>query len=234
MFTEGPCLAHYAKDKNKTVTTNASTTGLGIPLWQKQDDGNTKPIAYGSRYLNETEKKYSIGDLELLAVVWGLENFRFYLYGKKVYLYTYHQALEPLIKRNRCNKQYSARLTRWLDRLTHFDISIQHIAGSNLKFTNYLGRNPVGGATPEENYEEEYVINILTEHAKLNLKHGRLFADQSKHDKSRTEICGDATETKDERNENQSQTNKTFENINSVNQFETKREPKSCLQINSN
>ena len=21
-------------------------------LWQKQDDGNTKPIAYGSRYLN--------------------------------------------------------------------------------------------------------------------------------------------------------------------------------------
>ena len=184
--------------------------------------------------MNETEKKYSIGELELLAVVWGLENFRFYLYGKKVYLYTYHQALEPLIKRNRCNKQYSARLTLWLDRLTHFDISIQHIAGSNLKFTNYLGRNPVGGATPEENYEEEYVINILTEHAKLNLKHGRLYDDQSKHDKSRTEICGDATETKDERNENQSQTNRTFENINSVNQFETKREPKSCLQINSN
>ena len=41
MLTEGPCLAHYAKDKNKIVTTNTSTTGLGIPLWQKQDDGNT-------------------------------------------------------------------------------------------------------------------------------------------------------------------------------------------------
>ena len=66
-------------------------------------------------------------------------------------LYTDHQAMEPLIKRNRCNKQHSARLTRWLDRLTHFDISIQRIAGSNLKFTDYLSRNPAAGATPEEN-----------------------------------------------------------------------------------
>ena len=72
MLTEGPCLAHYAKGKDNIVTTDASTTGLGITLWQKQDDENTKPIAYGSRYLNETEKKYSIGELELLAVVWGL------------------------------------------------------------------------------------------------------------------------------------------------------------------
>ena len=157
MLTEGPCLAHYAKVKNNILPTDASTTGLGKSLWQKEDDGNTKPIAYGSRYLKETEKKYSIGELELLAVVWGLEKIRFYLYGKKVYLYTVHQALEPLIKRNRCNKKYSARLTRWLDRLTHFDISIQHIAGSNLKFTDYLSRNPVG-----EQHRKKLRRRILT------------------------------------------------------------------------
>ena len=132
MLTEVPCLARYAKDKENIVTTDASTTGLGITLWQKEDDGNTKPIAYGSRYLNYIEKKYSIGELELLVVLWGLEKFRFSLYGKKVHIYTDHQALEPLIKRNRSNTQYSARLTRWLDRLTHFDIAIQHIAGSKL------------------------------------------------------------------------------------------------------
>ena len=195
MLIEGPCLAHYAKDKENIVTTDASTTGLGKTLWQKQHDGNTKPIAFGSRYLNDTEKKYSIGELELLAVVCGLEKFRFYLYGKKVHLYTDHQALKPLIKRNQCNKQYSARITRWLDRLTHFDISIQHIAGSNLKFTDYLSRNPVGGATPEENYEEEYVITILTEHAELNLKYGQIFADQSEHTENRTTLHNHKTET---------------------------------------
>ena len=57
LLTEGPCLAHYAKDKDNMVTTNASKTGLGITLWHKQDDGNIKPTAYGSRYLNDTGKK---------------------------------------------------------------------------------------------------------------------------------------------------------------------------------
>ena len=161
-LAESPCLTHYAKGKDNIMTTDASTIGLGITLWQKQVDGNTKPIAYGSRYLNETEKKYPFGELELLAVAYGLEKFRFYLFGKKVYLYTNHQALEPLIKRNRSNKQYSARLTRWVDRLTHFDISIQHIAGSNLKFTDDLSRNTVRGAIPEKNYDEEYVIDRTT------------------------------------------------------------------------
>ena len=49
MLTEGPCLAHYAKDEGNMVTTDAKKTGLGITLWQKQDDGNKKPIAYSSR-----------------------------------------------------------------------------------------------------------------------------------------------------------------------------------------
>ena len=46
-------------------------------------------------------KKYSIGEVELLALVWGLEKFRFYLYGKNGLLYTDHQALEILIRRDR-------------------------------------------------------------------------------------------------------------------------------------
>ena len=178
MLTEEPALAHYAKEKDNIVTTDASKIGLGITLWQKQVDRELKPIAFGSRFLNDTEKNYSIGELERLAVVWGLEKFRFYLYGKKVFLYTDHQALDPLIKRNRCNKQYSARLTRWLDRLAHFDISVQHIAGSNLKFTDFLSRNPVEGATTENMYDEQYVTNILAEQAKLNSKYGRIIYDE--------------------------------------------------------
>ena len=57
MLTKEPCLAHYAKDRDNIVTTDASRTGLRITLWQKQSDGRNKPIAVGSRYLNENEKK---------------------------------------------------------------------------------------------------------------------------------------------------------------------------------
>ena len=48
LLTEGPCLAHYAKDKDSIITTDASTTRLGITVRQKQVDGNRKPIPYES------------------------------------------------------------------------------------------------------------------------------------------------------------------------------------------
>ena len=63
-LTEKPCLAHYAKDRENIVTTDASKTVLGITLWQKQSDGEIKPIAFGSRYLKDSEKNYSIGEIE--------------------------------------------------------------------------------------------------------------------------------------------------------------------------
>ena len=65
------------------------------------------------------------------------------------------QALEPLIKRNRSNKTYCARLTSWLDRLAHFDINIKHIAGKHLALTDYLSRNLISSPEPIENYDEE-------------------------------------------------------------------------------
>ena len=87
MLTEGSGLGHYVKDKDNIVKRDATKTGLGTTLCRKQDDGNTKQIALGSIYLNETKTKYPIDVLELLAVLWELEKLRFYLYGKK-YIFT--------------------------------------------------------------------------------------------------------------------------------------------------
>ena len=148
---------------------------LGIALWQKQSNNELKPIAFASRYLNDAEKKYSIGELELLAVVWGLERFRFHLYGKQVQLFSYHQALEPLLKRNKANKQYTSRLTRWLDRLNHFDISLKHTAGKEIKFTDFINSSPTKNPEPEENFEEKFVINAIAQLATVNARIGRIF-----------------------------------------------------------
>ena len=138
LFAEEPCLAHYAKNRDDIVTTDASETRLGLTLWQKQSDGEVKPIALGSRYLIENGKRLFNWKIELLAVISGLEIYRFYLYRKKVFLFTDHQALKPLNERNRCKRQNSARLTSWLDWLATFEIAIQHIAGSNRKFPEFF------------------------------------------------------------------------------------------------
>ena len=90
-----------------------------------------------------------------------MEHFRLYVCGKPIELLTDHQALKPLTKRNRSNKTYSARLTRWLDRLAHFDINIKHIAGKHLKLTDYLSRNPISKLEPIEKCDEDHVINCV-------------------------------------------------------------------------
>ena len=91
-ITELPCLAHYNSDSPNIITIDASTKKLGVTIWQEQPDRKLKPIGFSSRFLSDTEKN-TINELELLAVVWGLEHFRLNLYGKPIKLLTGHQAL---------------------------------------------------------------------------------------------------------------------------------------------
>ena len=103
---------------------------------------------------------------------------------------TDHQALEPLIKPNRSNKTYSARLTRWLDRLAHFTINVNHIAGKHLALTDYLSRNPLAPAQRDDAYEEEYVINSIASHYGFASKFGCLsnHFNQSQSKNKRTKL----------------------------------------------
>ena len=110
----------------------------------------------------------------VVAVECGLERFRSYLYGKVVCLYTDHEALEPLYERNRAYRQYSAPLTRWLDRLAYFNTLIKHTAGKTLAFTDHLSRHPTKEVITKEIYDDEYVINFISELFKLNRKYGKL------------------------------------------------------------
>ena len=103
-ITEAPCLARFDPKKDNFITTDACNTGLGTTLWQKQN-GAFRPVAFASRFLTDCEKKYAINELELLGVLWGLEYFRYYVYGKRINLLTDHQALQPLLKRNTAHKQ---------------------------------------------------------------------------------------------------------------------------------
>ena len=80
-----------------------------------------------------------------------------------------------------------------------------------MKFTDYLSRNPVEGAPTENKYDEEYVINILTEHAKLNAKYGSLFDNQSECSNQDTETKQNQSENKIEQSSDQSHQNRTFQ-----------------------
>ena len=57
------------------IVCDASNQGLGAVL-QQNGEYNWKPIAYASRFLTDFEAKYSINELERLAVVWSVEQFK--------------------------------------------------------------------------------------------------------------------------------------------------------------
>jgi len=58
---------------------DASERGLGAALPQKG-----QPVAFTSRALTETESRYAQIDKELLAVVFALDKFEQYTYGRPV------------------------------------------------------------------------------------------------------------------------------------------------------
>ena len=163
----------------------------------------------------------------LLAVVWRLKIklFTFYIsLRRKSTLVHRSPSTTTIKKRNRSNQQYSARLNRWLDRLAHFDTAFQHIAGSNLKVTNYLCRKTVDGkGSRDRRHERRRTRKILTEHAELNAKYGSLFDSQSHSWEEETEKERKQNRNEIEQKKNQTQTHRTFHNKNNVSKLNAKK-----------
>ena len=84
-----PVLAYANYKKPFRLNTDASERGLGAVLYQQQDDGTNRVIAYASRSLLKTERNYDAHKLEFLALKWSItERFHEYLYGGKFDVYT--------------------------------------------------------------------------------------------------------------------------------------------------
>ena len=136
LLTSSPVLAFPQFDRPFILETDASGTGLGAVLAQKQDDGKTRPIAYASRTLQPHEKKYGATEMEGLGVVWAVKHFRPYLYGHACEVYTDHSALTSLLN----TLQPSGKLARWGMAIQELDITIHHRAGSSNGNADALSR----------------------------------------------------------------------------------------------
>ncbi|MGL5706922.1 MAG: reverse transcriptase domain-containing protein [Aeromonas sp.] len=147
-------------EKQFELETDASNVGLGAALRQ---DG--KPIAYASRSLSVSEKLYGITEKEVLAALWGMEKFRFFLLGKKFLLITDHKAMEEL----KTKKDFgSARVQRWFTRLENFQFEIKYKKGEELKVSDALSRAPMQEVQGGEEINKEMIDEIMKVHEKFN------------------------------------------------------------------
>ena len=63
------------------IRTDAFNVGLGAVLLQIYD-GVLFPIAYASKRLSETQEAYATVEKECLSIIWALDKFYLYLYGR--------------------------------------------------------------------------------------------------------------------------------------------------------
>nr|XP_054755667.1 uncharacterized protein K02A2.6-like [Lytechinus pictus] len=94
LVTSEPLLRYYDPAKDLTLQADASEKGLGAALMQEGC-----PVAYTSRALTDAETRYSQIEKELLAVVFGLEKFHMYTYGRPVDVQSDHMPLEMIARK---------------------------------------------------------------------------------------------------------------------------------------
>lgn len=133
LITE-PILIYPDFNKDFTITCDASIDGLGAVLEQEK-----KVIAYASRTLLETEKKWSATELELNAVVFSWQTFKPYVLGRHVKIYSDHMPLKGVLKM----KDTASRIVRLQQKLLEFDYEIIYKKGKENGCADFLSRNPL-------------------------------------------------------------------------------------------
>lgn len=94
IICKSPTLRIFDPKLPLVIQTDASKDGIGCVLMQ-----NEQPVAYGSRSLTASEKKWAQIEKELLAIVFACEKFHHFIYGRSVIVQSDHKPLETLVKK---------------------------------------------------------------------------------------------------------------------------------------
>ncbi len=114
-------------DDQFELEVDASGYVVGAVLLQHKEDGKKHPIGYYSATLNEVQWNYDIYNLELLAIIMALKNWRPLLVGSphKIIIYSDHLNLQYW----RLLQRILQRVAREVLELSEYDFEIRHLPG---------------------------------------------------------------------------------------------------------
>ncbi|CAH2226702.1 jg3211, partial [Pararge aegeria aegeria] len=129
-----PVLALYSADEPVLLTVDASASALGAALLQAG-----RPVEFASVTLSETQTRYAQIEKELLAIVFALERFHQYVYGRSdVTIETDHKPLETLFKKSLDG--VPARLQRMMLRIQCYTFNVIYKPGKYMYLADTLSR----------------------------------------------------------------------------------------------
>ena len=128
-------LRYFDPTKKATLEVDASMKGLGVVLTQ---DG--APTAFASKALTDAQSNYSNLERECLAVVFGIQRYHHFLFGKEFEVITDCKPLEMIFR-----KPLSCappRLQRIMIKVQGYDFTVKHISGRDNIIPDVLSRLP--------------------------------------------------------------------------------------------
>ncbi len=131
-FVKEVVLAYPDFSKPFDIYTDASTKQLGAVISQ-----DNRPIAFFSRKLSDAQSKYTVTELELLAIVETLKEFNGMLWGQRINVYTNHKNLTRDGLGSRIDFRQS---TRWRILLEEYAPEIIYIKGIHNTVADAISR----------------------------------------------------------------------------------------------
>ena len=136
-------LCHFDPKKKLVLASDASKDAIGAVL-SHIDESGEKPIAFISRTLTPTEKRYSQIDKESLAIYWSIRKFFNYLYGRKFTLITDCRPLKSIFAAHNAKPSLSAtRLLHYAIFLQGFNYDIEFRKSEDHSNADFVSRFPV-------------------------------------------------------------------------------------------
>uniref|UniRef100_A0A914Q0L8 RNA-directed DNA polymerase n=1 Tax=Panagrolaimus davidi TaxID=227884 RepID=A0A914Q0L8_9BILA len=141
---EAPVLAPPKFGKAFEIHTDASKEAAAAVLLQADDEGHLHPICFFSRKMNKAERQYSSIELEALAIVCALKEFRAYIEGAPTTIIkTDSSVCCSLMK----NKNLQGRLAKFQLAIMAFDVAFIHRSGKSNTLCDYMSRYPTNAIT---------------------------------------------------------------------------------------
>jgi hypothetical protein len=155
-----PTLQYFDINKEVVLECDASEYGLGAAMYQ-----DNQVIAFASRCLTQTEKKYAQIEKEMLAVVFACIRFNQYIAGNsKIIVKTDHRPLINIV--NKPLIEAPKRLQMMLLTLQKYNVKLQFIQGRENVVADTLSRAPVEEVCNpydlEEKIKEKQVYSLIS------------------------------------------------------------------------
>ena len=125
MLTSETTMAYFDPLKETNLTTDVSPVGLSVILSQTTSSKSDHRVdAYTSRSLSDVECHYLQTEKEALAIVWAVESFCLYMYGKHFTLLSDCKPIEMIF--NNARSKPPAGIERWNLRLQGYGFQVVH------------------------------------------------------------------------------------------------------------